>query len=318
MLVENVGVHVIILRHIGPFVFEILGDHDHLRANGEGGKAGHDECFAALAGGDDAIGIDFGGAIVVGKEERELGDIAIGAIGVSRTHRHALLGTLTFEHRLLGQNLHGDRLDHIGRIARRICGKPADDGVVFIAAFFHAVAAGVRHQARAFEHDQRFFRQGEIGTANRHFAGDAKVIAIGIVAKERKTKAIFAASSAVTGAGVAAGAKEDRHDIVLEADGPIFGSVFDFDGHAQRVSAVFDFELRLAICSRREHVALHLDEGGVLEGVLGLIGDIKRDAIGELGLHDNRLPIAQRGEAHIGGEDLDGDELTLGDGGMNP
>ncbi len=119
------------------------------------------------------------------------------------------------------------------------------------------------------------------------------MVAVGVEAEQREAEAVLAAGRAVATAGVAAGPHEDRHHVELEADRRIDGRVLYADRHVDVARFERDGEFRVAIGFGQEVVAIALDEIFAVELPGGFVGHVARDAVGELGLDDDRLRIAE-------------------------
>ena len=61
-----------------------------------------------VAGGDEAVGADRGRVVVVGEEDGEAGDVAVGAVGVAGADGHLLGGALAVEDGVPGVELDAD------------------------------------------------------------------------------------------------------------------------------------------------------------------------------------------------------------------
>ena len=187
------GVDVVVFRDVREFVGRILGNREHLRADGVGVEARHDEGFAAFVGGDEAGLGDLGGAFVVGDEGAEAGDVAVGAVGVTGAHGELLRRAGAFEHGLGRINFHVHHRGHIARVFGRAGLQPLNHGLVEIAVGFDGFAAGVLHAAGGFFEEEAVVGEGEIDAATDLFARDAVVIAIGIEAEHGEAEAVLAA-----------------------------------------------------------------------------------------------------------------------------
>ena len=92
------GIDVVDFGLLGILEFQALGQDEELGADGVSVEAGHDEGFAASAGGHEAFGGDGGRVVVVGEEDGQVGDVAVGAVGVKRAGGHLLGRAFAVEH----------------------------------------------------------------------------------------------------------------------------------------------------------------------------------------------------------------------------
>ena len=85
---------------------------------------------AAFGGRDDPLLADLGDGVVVGHEQREIGDVAIGAVRVGRPHRDLLGRVHTLEHGGLGEHLDARDLGDAGGVVLGPARDPLQDGAV--------------------------------------------------------------------------------------------------------------------------------------------------------------------------------------------
>ncbi len=94
-------------------------------------EPGHDERLAAVAGGDQAVGADGRGDVVVGEEDGQAGHVAVGAVGVPGPDGELLGRTLAVEDTLFGIEVHADDFRELGDVVIRRAGlDPAMKGLV--------------------------------------------------------------------------------------------------------------------------------------------------------------------------------------------
>ena len=77
-------------------------------------EPGHHERLAALAGGDQPVGRDRGRVVVVGQEDGQAGDVAVGAVGIPGPDGQLLRRPLAVEHGLLGIEVDADDRGQLG------------------------------------------------------------------------------------------------------------------------------------------------------------------------------------------------------------
>src|SRR5947207_11257746 len=102
-------------------------------------------------------------------------------------------------------------------------------------------------------------------------------------------EAILAARGSVAGTGIAAGLREDGHDVAAKADRRLEGRVRDryrnYEIPAIETYAQFGF----AVGERCKDSFIEPSQFPVCQFATRLQGDIPREAVGVAGLHDNRL-----------------------------
>ena len=102
-------------------VLQILGQHEHLAADGVRLEAGHHERLAAVGGGDQAVGADRGRVVVVRQEHGQVVTSRSVPSAVVGAGDQLLRGPFAFEHDLLG--IEFDARDR-GDFGRRRSGRP--------------------------------------------------------------------------------------------------------------------------------------------------------------------------------------------------
>ena len=229
---------------------QALGQHDELRADGVGREPGHDERLAALAGGDQAVGRDRGRDVVVGEEDGQAGDVAVGAVGVAGPDGHLLGRALAVEHAGLGIEVDADDLGQLGDVVVRDAGLDPADGASGRARSPARTAcrrcAGRRRSA--FSSSVLSDGNGQVDPPADHLAGEPEVVALGVEAEERDPEAVLAARRAVAAAGVAAGPHEDRHHVEPEADAAAATLAWaTLTGTVDRLAAEGDGQRRRAV-----------------------------------------------------------------------
>ena len=222
-------VDVVGRRRRGRRVLQVLGQHEHLAADGVRGEAGHDERLAA------------------GRRPSPGRRALIGAelsLFVRNTARFVTSRSVPSEYLARAMNccvaplpsstaLRRIELERRRPWPRRPAslGAPASSQrskrLVVLAVGGEPLAAGVRHAAVGLLHQQALARQRQIDAAEADLAREAVMVAVGIEAEQRQVEAVLAAGRAVATAGVAAGPHEDRHHVELEADRPIDRRVLD-------------------------------------------------------------------------------------------
>ena len=76
----------------------------------------------------------------------------------------------------------------------------------------------MRHGSSRLQKQQALFRYCGVHSSSRNLIDNAFIVAAGIVTKQGKHESIFAASGTVAGPSIAAGSKQNRHDITSKAD----------------------------------------------------------------------------------------------------
>ena len=222
-----------LLRILKP---QILGQHDELRADRVGLEPGHDKGFSALTRGDQAIGADGGGDVVIGQKHGQAGDVAVGAIGVAGTQGHLLGGTLAVEHAVLGIEVdahHGGQLGHV--VVGRAGLDPVVQRLIELARRLEPLAAGVLNRTDGFFEQGAVGGDGQVDAAAHHLTSQTVMIALGIEAEERDPEAVLASRRTVARARVASGPHEHRHHIEPEADGRLRPGLGDLDRCSQTI-----------------------------------------------------------------------------------
>lgn len=106
------------------------------------------------------------------------------------------------------------------------------------------------------------------------FAGDAVVVALGVVAKKREHEAVLPARGAVARAGVAAAGGKDGNNVLLEGDGALAGGVFDSERDFLALASEFDFDGGGSVGERAKGGAFEFGKLGITEGELGGGADV--------------------------------------------
>ena len=101
--------------------------------------------------------------------------------------------------------------------------------------------------------------------------------------------------------GIAARLHEDGHDIELEADGPVDGSILDRGGQGDGFISQLNPKLGGAIFKRKYGTAFEFCQGWVGKGVFRLGGNVPGQAIGIESLDNHRLPVPLGAELDIPG-----------------
>jgi hypothetical protein len=104
----------------------------------------------------------------------------------------------------------------------------------------------------------------------------------------------------MTGARVAPGFHENRHDIEIEADGPLDLRLLDRNRQRELLAAVLDLQIRFAVCEGKDISFVEFRERFVAERKSGVAGDVPGESIRINRLHNQGLPIAFRGQVHVG------------------
>ena len=243
-LLELVGdqlVDVVGLGLVGERERQPLGQHDELRADGVGLEPGHHERLAAVAGGDQAVGGDGRRDVVVGQEDGQAGDVAVGAVGVAGPDGQLLGRALAVEDGLLGIEVDADDLGQLGDVVVGGAGlDPAVERLVELAAGSNRLPPVCVHGADRLLEQRAVGRDGQVDPAADHLAGQAEVVALGVEAEERDPEPVLAARGAVAAPGVAAGPHEDRHHVEPEAERRLHGRLRDLHRHGDRLAAEGD------------------------------------------------------------------------------
>src|SRR5690606_21495303 len=121
--------------------------------HGEGGEAGHDERFAALAGGNHAVLVHGRGHIVVGEEDGKVGHVAVHAVRVSCPHGE-LVRLAAFEDQFPRQDLHRGGRGDVGAVVGGAGGDPLDQCLDVLTVGGQRTAARVRDAADRFLNQQ--------------------------------------------------------------------------------------------------------------------------------------------------------------------
>ena len=266
-------------------------------------KARHDEGFAALPGGDDAVVADPGAGFVARQEKGLAGDIPVAPVAVVRAHGDLKLLSGALEEELLRQNLEARAGRHIGCVVRRASFEPADERLVEFAALVEFLAARVRGVAVRFRHEHRGLGDGEIDPATGLLAGQAIVILFRIEAPEREHEAVLAACGTV--AAIALRFHEDGHHIEPEADRLLHGRLLDLHRHLHRLALPLDLQLRLPIRQRIDHALFHPGFRRIGEGEFRLRRDIPMHARRFRDADDDGLLIALKLQIYIRREDVE-------------
>src|SRR5438128_1329498 len=109
-------IDVILGSDIRPAVNKILRNDDHLRAHVELTKARLNERFTSLAGSDRAFTSDPGGRVIITKENRQRGQIALRAIAIIPANDEMLDSIRTFEHSGFWKDFDAGHLGDGGRV----------------------------------------------------------------------------------------------------------------------------------------------------------------------------------------------------------
>ena len=127
---------------------------------------------------------------------------------------------------------------------------PAHQRAVVLAVGVEQLAARMRNRADRFFDQQTRFGPRQIDAASALFAGCAIVVADGVEAEQRQSKAVLAAGGAVATARVAAGPHEDRHHVQMETDRPVGRRVHDGDRRFGLMALVLGDQLGGAVGHR--------------------------------------------------------------------
>ncbi len=215
--VEEVAVDVVVRDGIRPD--ELVGfQHGDAGSDGEAAVAGENVGVSRGVGSTDpAILVDGGDGGIVRMVEGEMGDVAPGAIAL--VGEDAELGVLcpAFENEPFLGKLDAGGVGHVFPVVGRTGGDPVVEGPVVGAVDGEDLAAGVGHLAEGLEQKQAALRHGRVDAATGDVVDDAVVVARRIVAEEGEHETVLALGRAVTGAGIATGAEQDRHDILSKA-----------------------------------------------------------------------------------------------------
>ena len=300
------AVDVVELRGGRAGVDEVLRDDEHLRRHAEDVEPGEDEGRAALAGTDLAVLADLGDRVVVRHEEREVGDVAVGPVGVGRADGDLLRGVRAFEDGRLREDLDAGDLGDAGGVVLGPSGDPFQDGTVVGGIRLVELVARVGDGADGLLDQRAFLGDGEVDPAADHLAGQADVVAGGVHAEEREAETVLAARGAVATARVATAAEEDRHDVEAEGDRAILDAVLDGDGHPGRQAAEGRDDLgRAGVGDRAKHVAGERRHLRVGDFDVGESCDVARGGILEGREDDEPVGVAAGLEPHLGRENLE-------------
>ena len=131
----------------------------------------------------------------------------------------------------------------------------------------------------AFFKDETVMYQREVEPPAIELPCQPMVVPIGVEAEQGQPEAVLAAGRSMAAPGIAAGLHEDRHDIELEADGPVHCGIFDRDRQGDGFSLELDSQLGGPILHRQDEACFELRQGRVGEGVLRLRGNVPGQAI---------------------------------------
>ena len=166
-------------------------------------------------------------------------------------------------------------------------------------------AAGVRHGLDRFLDDQTLGGQGEVQPARAELAGDAVVIAVGIVAEERQHEAVLPPGRAVARAGVAAGPQKNWHHIQPEADAARLGGIDHLDRHDHLAVTERHVHLGFPVRAWQQLVASQLRDAGLGQAEHRVAGDIPRRVVAVSRHGHQRVRVGGRLERDLGREHLD-------------
>ena len=311
-LVVDQLVDVVGLGLVGEGERQPLGQHDELRADGVGLEPGHHERLAAVAGGDEPVGAHRGRDVVVGQEDGQAGDVAVGPVGVASPHGELLGRALAVEDGLLGIEV--DAHD-VGQLAGVVVGRagfdPAVQGLVELAVGLEPLAAGVGHGARRLLEHRAVRRDGQVDPAARPSRGSSrKWSPSGSKPKSEMRKPSLPRAApwqlpVLQPARMKTGITSSR-----KLSGGCTAAWATLHRHGDRLAAVGD---RQASSRRRPPGRRSPRRAAATSGSARvhrrLLGDVASDPVGEGRLDDDRLPVASGRQL-----DLSGENLHLGQG----
>ena len=110
-----------------------------------------------------------------------------------------------------------------GNVVGSAFGYPTGEGAVFPGVCLETLAAFVGELGGGFKEDEAFFWSAEVDAAIELILDESHVIEIAAFATQGEFKAGFAVGIAVATTSIAAGLREDRHDVVPEGN-VLFGT----------------------------------------------------------------------------------------------
>ena len=168
-------------------------------------ETGHDEGLAASGRCHNPVLVNRRRVVVVRQKQRQRSNIAVGAVRVFRTGDEPLLSAFPFEHGFGRIKLDRFAFGHLAAIVRRAGSNPLNQRLVIFAIGVEPLAARVRNRPDRLLDEQALFGNGEIQPPRADFTRQSEMIAIGIEAKQREPKTIFAACRPVAASCIAAG-----------------------------------------------------------------------------------------------------------------
>ena len=191
-----------------------------------------------------------------------------------------------------------------GGSLRRAGFEPADEQLVVLAARLEPLAAGVRHLAGRLVHDQAVVGRGEVDAPAAHLAGDAEVVAVGVVAEQRQPEPVLAGADpwhfpVLQPAFVRTGSTSVRKRSALGVR-----RLRDVTGTFAECPACLTVSVAdpSAVGARKPLVTVAT---GLSSVNVGGGGHVAGAAVGELGLDDDALPVAGAGQLDRGRRDGD-------------
>jgi hypothetical protein len=140
--------------------------------------------------------------VVVRHEQRELGHVAVGAVGIGGADGDLLGGVLAFEHDLLGEDLDAGDLGDARGVVLGAVGDPLEDGLVVLRVGVVELVARMRDGADGLLDERALLGDGEVDAAAlMSVAGQTHVVAVGVHAEQGEAEAVLAAGGAVAAAG---------------------------------------------------------------------------------------------------------------------
>src|SRR5262249_34348208 len=196
--------------------------------------------------------------------------------------------------------------------------QPALQEVVLAAVDLDALAAAVLHRQGRLLQEDAALRVGDDEAAAVGAGDDLGVVEGGVEAEQAQLEAAAAVLGAVTGALVAAGAGQHRHDLAAEADRHVGRGPPDLHRDDHLLAIGLHGAPRLPV-GRALDEALRADggDGRVAAAVLRIAAQIPGAAVGVVPEHAEALVVARAVEGDAGrvnGEALQGGAGRLGDG----
>jgi hypothetical protein len=118
---------------------------------------------------------------------------------------------------------------------------PRVEDLVLPRALFHALTAFVRHLRGGFQQEETLLGSDSVEATTGEIVGERRVVPLRVVAAQRELEAVLAFRGSMASAGVAPGAREDRHHVPDEARVERLGDSAHLDREGDTLA--FDLEL---------------------------------------------------------------------------